>query len=56
MDGETSDEKDRLNQENVRNFHKRKLCKYLIKYYIVQKSFSLKVLFLCFELNYVFNF
>ena len=34
-------------KENVRNFQKLKQQKYLIKYYIIQKSFCLKIHFLC---------
>ena len=40
-------------KENVRNFRKLKQNKYLIKYYIIQKS-SLKITFLMFLANFIF--
>ena len=41
-------------KENVKNFQKLKQHKYLIKFYIIQKSFCLKILFCVFLANFIF--
>ena len=41
-------------QESVRNFQKLKQRKYLIKYYMIQKNFCLKILFFMFLANFIF--
>ena len=43
-----------LLKENVRNFQKLKQHKYLIKHYIIWRSFCLKILFLMFLANIIF--